>query len=297
MSNSPEAGSSVNAGASQDAVSLEAPCWVNGKPSQSLSVYDRGLAYGDGLFETIRLSHGRMPLLAFHIARLDDGCRRLKIPFWPGAFKQALFDFVDTLGPQHQQAGIVKAIITRGIGATGYTPPPPSQPPTVCIQWRPLPTLGDPKGIALQTSSVQLPDFPMLAGLKRLSCVEYVMAAQAAAANVEPMILGADRRVVETLGNNIFAVIDGQLTTPTLDRCGVSGVWRQWMLDHAASREVAEADITTEALHNASEVFVANSVRGPRWVASLDDKPLWSPGPVYTAWREAYLSWFNATAS
>ena len=56
------------------------PGWVNGAPGEQLSVRDRGLAYGDGLFETIAVRGGRIPLLARHLARLAEGCRRLAIP-------------------------------------------------------------------------------------------------------------------------------------------------------------------------------------------------------------------------
>ena len=73
--------------------------WVNGVPGEQLSVRDRGLAYGDGLFETITVRGGRIPLLARHMARLADGCRRLSIPLDLLLIEQELQAFAEHVAP------------------------------------------------------------------------------------------------------------------------------------------------------------------------------------------------------
>lgn len=107
--------------------------WVNGAPGEQLSVRDRGLAYGDGLFETIAVRGGRIPLLARHMARLADGCRRLSIPLDLVLIEHELQAFAGLLGE-----GVAKLIVSRGEGQRGYAPPQPCQPLRI-LQAAPLP--------------------------------------------------------------------------------------------------------------------------------------------------------------
>src|SRR5690606_29133770 len=92
--------------------------WVNGVPGEQSSVRDRGLAYGDGLFETIAVRGGHIPLLARHMARLADGCRRLSIPLDLLLMERELQAFAGQLGE-----GVAKLIVTRGEGQRGCAPP------------------------------------------------------------------------------------------------------------------------------------------------------------------------------
>ena len=107
--------------------------WVNGAPGEQLSVRDRGLAYGDGLFETLTVRGGRIPLLARHMARLADGCRRLSIPLDLLLMENELQAFAGQLGE-----GVAKLIVSRGEGQRGYAPPQPCRPLRI-LQAAPLP--------------------------------------------------------------------------------------------------------------------------------------------------------------
>lgn len=97
--------------------------WVDGRPAAELSVRDRGLAYGDGLFETLAVRAGTPRLLERHLARLEEGCRRLAIPLDAAALRQELLAFCAALGD-----GVAKLIVTRGEGLRGYAPPAEASP-------------------------------------------------------------------------------------------------------------------------------------------------------------------------
>ncbi|MDP6437988.1 MAG: aminotransferase class IV, partial [Gammaproteobacteria bacterium] len=91
---------------------------VNGSPGESVPVDDRGLAYGDGLFETIAIRAGQPRFLDAHLERLQQGCDRLGIPY-PG--NERLEADIRLLGDcQH---GTLKILLTRGSGPRGYAPP------------------------------------------------------------------------------------------------------------------------------------------------------------------------------
>ncbi len=91
--------------------------WIDGQGAEVLSARDRGLAYGDGLFETIRVSAGRPRLLARHRARLEEGVRRLSLPVSLDLVEDEILRFSALLGD-----GVAKLMLTRGEGARGYAP-------------------------------------------------------------------------------------------------------------------------------------------------------------------------------
>lgn len=107
--------------------------WVDGRPATDLPLGDRGLAYGDGLFETIAVRGGRAVLLSRHMARLTEGLRRLAIDLDLVALEIELQAFFSELGE-----GVAKLIITRGDGLRGYAPPQPTQPRRILLG-NPLP--------------------------------------------------------------------------------------------------------------------------------------------------------------
>ena len=83
--------------------------WINGQPTDCIAVADRGLAYGDGLFETIKVRNGRAALLERHLARLQNGCRRLMIPCDMQLLRNELLAYMQQLGD-----GVCKLLVTRG---------------------------------------------------------------------------------------------------------------------------------------------------------------------------------------
>jgi 4-amino-4-deoxychorismate lyase len=254
--------------------------WVDGQPAEQLSVKDRGLAYGDGLFETITVTAGQASLLERHLARLAEGCVRLHIPVDMALLKVELLAFSQQLGD-----GVAKLIVTRGDGQRGYAPPEPAQPRRI-LQGaaKPLyPPRNAEQGVRLFPCATRLAEQPLLAGLKHLNRLEQVLA-RAEWQGVEPaegLMLDASGRVIEGVYSNLFIVRDGQLVTADLTRCGVAGVMRAELLAQAAASGITcqVRDIEFAELLAADEVFLCNSVYGV-WPVSALQTHDWPVGPL-----------------
>ena len=243
---------------------------INGEPVADRLTSDRGLCYGHGLFETIRclIVDGSVsaPLWSRHMARLLEGCRRLHIPI----SEEQLAPLVEQRNRLLAQAGyssaIIKIIVTAGAGGRGYTMPD-TVAPTVIIQvheW--VDEVATAPGIKIRTCDYRLPLNSTLAGIKHLNRLDQVMARAewSDTAIAEGLMLDAEGYLVEGTMTNLFAVIDGQLITPKLDRCGVAGVMRAFLIDaaEAAGMAVSEQRLLPAVLATASEFFLCNSLRG-----------------------------------
>ncbi|HKM36994.1 MAG TPA: aminodeoxychorismate lyase [Thiopseudomonas sp.] len=237
--------------------------WVNGQPADSIALADRGLAYGDGLFETLKVQGGRAVLLERHLARLQEGCQRLKIPCDMSILRRELLEYMQQLGD-----GVCKLIVTRGAGQRGYGLPDPCVPQRILQasavpQW---PAAHQQQGIQLFACQLRLSEQPLLAGLKHLNRLEQVLARAewSDPSYAEGVLLDAQDRVVDGVFSNIFIVHKQQLLTPALHRCGVAGVMRAELLERAAAVgiEVLVRDITLQDLLQADEVFTCNSLYG-----------------------------------
>ena len=89
--------------------------WVDGQPADSVPLKDRGLAYGDGLFETVAVKAGQPVLLDRHLQRLDEGCRRLALVVDQVLVRSEVQAYAAALGD-----GVLKLILTRGDSLRGY---------------------------------------------------------------------------------------------------------------------------------------------------------------------------------
>lgn len=240
---------------------------VDGITSAALPTDDRGLHYGDGVFETIAL-HGSMPQhWARHLARMEAGARRLGIAppdeqQWRSDLELALADAPAT--PRR----VLKLILTRGSGGRGYAPPVPAVPRRLLqlTAWPAWPADIAHMGIRLALCGTPLGRNRVLAGIKHLNRLEQVLgAAEVAASEAQEGLMFDDRGVlVEGTRTNVFIVIDGCLLTPVLDEAGIAGIMRSLVLDAARSAGIAtqETQITRDALDHAQEIFVCNSLAG-----------------------------------
>jgi len=260
-------------------------------PTGDVPVTDRGLAYGDGLFETIAVIDRKPKLLAAHLVRLQRGAERLAIA---GLDSNAIEAAVCAAAAAFSSHGAVKLLVTRGDGPRGYTPPV-AQNPRWWLQsfaWTPPTEL--PTGAHVAISSVRLGEQPLLAGLKHLNRLEQVLArAENPASRAdEALMLDSAGRLVCATSANVFVVRAGQLFTPRMDRCGVAGVVRGALLAGATKGDlpwsITETDLTLESLVGAEEVFLTSALRGVWAVTAVEGSPVPS-GPVANAcfdyWR------------
>lgn len=241
---------------------------VDGQPADRVSAADRGLHYGDGLFETMRLHAGSVPLLARHMARLRAGCKRLVLPF-PG---DALIEAdIARLAAESPPEGVLRLVLTRGDGGRGYAPPADA-PGRRLLAFHPLPPIG-PVGLAVGVCETRLGHSTALGGLKHLGRLEQVLAAGevAAAGWDEGLMLDEAGRVVEATRHNLFFVRKGYVLTPPLAGCGVAGVMRSLILEaiEVLGLPGGESILRYHELHEVDEMFLCNAVVGMRPVRQV----------------------------
>lgn len=258
--------------------------WINGKQQTQIDVRDRGFAYGDGLFETIQISNGRPQLMQQHIARMRKGAARLS--FSGSAIDLLLGELAALSLPAE---GVLKLTLSRGAGGRGYAYAADMETTRV-IMLGPKPAYGNQaeEGIALRLCDTRLGLNPALAGIKHLNRLEQVLARNewSDSAINEGIVLDYEGYVVEGTMSNLFWVKDGVLYTPSLERCGVAGVVRDFLCDKfAADGHRVEVGLypPTDVIA-ADELFVCNSLIDIWPVKRLDSNhyPL---GPVAKAAR------------
>ena len=238
--------------------------------SETVSSQDRGLLYGDGLFETIRFFSGRLLLWEPHRQRLLSGCDVLGIDLD--------LNYLDSLIPKIIASApstdcILKVIVTRGTGGRGYTPPSPIRP-TVLFQWYALASdivSNSKNGIDVIFCRHPLSVNPVTAGIKHLNRLDQVLASRELSDTAlhtptvrEGLMLDLDSNLIEGTRSNVFVVVENQLCTPELTRCGVDGVMRNRLIELFASNgvEVVVRTIQHHELKQGSEAFLCNSVFG-----------------------------------
>ena len=238
---------------------------INGSASATISALDRGLHYGDGLFETLAVVAGEPCLWQRHMTRLELGCRRLGIEF-PDA-NRLLEEVYLEIGERSH--GVVKIILTRGSGGRGYRPAQKHKAPTRLVNfsaWPAYPEEGSITGVQVRFCTTRLGCNPLLAGLKTLNRLEQVMArAEWDDPEIaEGLLLDSEGRVVEGTMSNLFLLHGDRLTTTDLIRCGVAGVMRELVLEQADQLgffPVIE-DLLPHHLQTADALFLTNSLIG-----------------------------------
>ncbi|HET7930031.1 MAG TPA: aminodeoxychorismate lyase [Rhodanobacteraceae bacterium] len=258
---------------------------VNGRVDAAVSPLDRGLLYGDGLFETIRFTRGTAPLWQQHMQRLAGGCARLALPSpEPAVLASEARQVLEGDGD-----AVVRITLTRGTGQRGYAPPAQTDA-TRIVSAHPLPMISADwyrDGIRVRSCTLRLASQPRLAGIKHLNRLEQVLArAEWADPDVvEGLLFDQDDQLVSATAANVFGVLDGALLTPALDGSGVAGVLRAALLDFFPQCRV-EA-ISKETSMRFDEMFLCSSVRGVLPVREVDGRAL----PVGHWARAAQAQW------
>ena len=255
---------------------------LNGRPLvDGVSPYDRGLHYGDGLFETIVCVNGRARFLSLHLERLSLGCERLRI---------ALGD-VEPLRKEIQAAAaagdaLIKVIVTRGEAvARGYGWSGTEVASRFVFRY-PLPpenVAAGRDGIRAVVAKLRYGENPQLAGLKHLNRLEQVLARSEVPVEdaAELLVFSSSGHLVSGTMSNVFVVMKGRVLTPKLDLCGVAGVMRRVILREAAGSGIPAGEhvINDVDLAHADEIFVSNARIGLWPVRTLDGREA-GVGPI-----------------
>lgn len=229
---------------------------------------DRGLAYGDGVFETVLLRNGLPLLWQYHRARLLHGCSVLAIPAPSDQALQACW-----LSSESQASDlgleVLKIIITRGSGGRGYASPPDPSPRLISQRSPFVPNAQHwTKGVSVCVCQLRLGHQPLLAGIKHLNRLENVMARREwhHPSIAEGLLADQQGHLIEATSMNVFWQQDGQVWTPTLTQCGVEGTLRAALLEQGW---VKEARLPLSRLNDVEQLWVANSVQGVWPVTTL----------------------------
>ncbi len=261
----------------------------------------RGLAYGDGLFETMRAHRGAIHWWSAHWARLEHGAERLGIRLPSQTRVEAERDVVLRNAPD----AVIKLMLIRGSGGRGYAPDRDAAP----LWWLSAHPLPSPPSLSsavrLRWCETRLSAQPRLAGLKHCNRLEQVLARAEwdalarlsdtglgetdsgdtdAAACDDGLMRDEAGAVIAVTSANLFVYRhaggndEGAWCTPRLDRCGIAGICRGWALMALNARE---ATLSPEDVESADAVFLCNAVRGILPVAQLGARR-WSRHPALT---------------
>ena len=238
---------------------------------------NRGLNYGDGVFETMRVHRAELPLWPRHLVRLSEGAGRLGIAMPDLAVVEACIDELVA----GADAGVLKLLLTRGEGGRGYAPPLDAVP-TWMLSLLPLPAPQD--AFRLHACGTRLAMQPALAGIKHCNRLEQVLG------RAEAVRAGCDEGLMQDMaGNpvcatsaNLLVLRDGRWTTPPVDLCGVAGVLRGWLLDEGL---LEVATLSMDDVESAEALALCNAVRGILPVHALDARA-WPPHPAVADLRK-----------
>lgn len=244
---------------------------------------DRGVMYGDGLFETMRAYQGDVPWWSRHWARLQRGAQALRITLPHEAAVRDAARKALAAGPVH---AVLKLRVARAPGGRGYAPGDPTREAEWHVQPHPLPVT--PERIDVRWCTTALALQPALAGHKHCNRLEQVLARlewdDAPAIDrtaFEGLMRSTRGDVVCAVAANVFLCVDGRWLTPCVDRCGVAGVMRGWVRDVL---DVEQRRVAPALFERAEAVFLTNAVRGILPVARLGPQQ-WAPHDDIAALR------------
>lgn len=246
---------------------------IDGHPGDRVPVCDRGLQYGDGLFETIAVRGARPCLWQRHWARLTSGCERLQIPAPDAALLSANVERL--LVDAEAADGVLKLVLTRGSGPRGYALPPAPAPRCILAFAPGLPdtSAGAKAGVRLTLCATHLGENPRLAGIKHLNRLEQVLARSewSDPAVLDGLMCNPHGQVVCGTMSNVFVLDDNGLATPPLTTCGVAGTVRAVVFECAGALgiPVTERALRPADLVAAQGLIVTNALRGALPVADL----------------------------
>ncbi len=257
---------------------------INGEEKETISIFDRGLQYGDGLFETMAVRDGNIFFWSDHWERLTKGCEKLSISLPDKTTIEK--EIADLCENNTEDKFVIKLMITRGEGARGYLYSEKQNVTRILSSstWPDYPEKNQTQGVKVCYCETTLSENKTLAGIKHLNRLEQVLARNEWHSDEfqEGLMLTAEGHVVDGTMSNIFAVKDNMIFTPELSLCGVSGVMRKIIVKLAKQQGLAvyEKTFTKYELELADELFLTNSLFGIWPIRRIDKTQFTRVGKV-----------------
>ncbi len=272
--------------------------YVNGRfvPDDlaTVSAFDRGFLYGDGLFETVPV-HDQVPFLwDRHLDRFQHGARmlRIQVPHPSDALPAIAREL---LARNQLTNAVLRLALSRGRGPRGYSPKGAQTPTFILAAFPAPPLVADlPPPIQLVTASLRVPLPDPFPGLKSANRLLHVLA-RAEADDVgaeDALLLNPLGHVAETTSANVFWFDAETLHTPPLSDGALAGVTREFVLRHLAPRlglSPRESTATPGILASATGAFLTLSTRGIVEIGGIDRRAL-ARDPRTARLRAAYAA-------
>jgi branched-chain amino acid aminotransferase len=266
--------------------------WLDGKlvstEQANVSVFSHGLLYGDGVFEGIRVYHGRIFECKAHMHRFMNCLKAIRMEI-PWTQQQIIDAMNDTVKANKTDSGYIRLVAARGAGALGIHPFRCLSPTVfiICSTISMYDAEMYEKGMKVITSSITR-NHPnaMSPRIKSLNYLNNILAKIEAidAGCLEAVMLNHEGYVAECTGDNLFIVTRGRLQTPA-PHCGIlEGITRLLVMKLAQRRgiPVDETVLTRQDLYFADEMFITGTGAEICPVNEIDKRPVADgrPGPI-----------------
>lgn len=239
--------------------------WVDGEFKDTISVMDKGLLYGDGVFDTFRIFNGRGFRMNEHIDRLFESAFSMELMIIRS--RTQIKDIVEKMYKKMGKKNVfVRIIVTRGTGELGINPR--KTKPSLIIMMHERPE-DEPKPIDLFVSDVQRSIRMLNPKIKSLNYGPNILAKiQAIKEDCQDAIMCDDQgRIAEATTTNIFFIKDGDIYTPSSLCPILNGITRQAIIENF---KVNETEIQKNYVYQFDEVFLAGTANGITPVRSID---------------------------
>jgi aminodeoxychorismate lyase len=239
---------------------------------------NRGLRYGDGLFETIKMTNGKLLFEDDHFARLWKGLTILQFDLPKHFSPENLQEQIVALAKknEHTASARIRLNVFRGDGGLYDAV---NHSPNYFIQSWQLPESNrslNSNGLVLGIYSDAKKTYDVLSNLKHNNYLPYLMGALHAKKQKwnDAIILNSADRICDTTIANVFIIKDEIIYTPSLTEACVAGVMRNYIIRNSktAGFDLIEKEVTIEDVLQADEVFITNTIRNIQWVQSINDR-------------------------
>jgi len=235
---------------------------INGSEKNSVDVRDRGLQYGDGIFETIAYKNGRLQLWDEHMQRMQESAKRLSLAITDESYWREDIEKLNLSAD-----AVIKLTLTRGVSGRGYAYKNNDKTSriTAVYDW---PDYAESNSHGITTCLCETPVSvnSALAGIKHLNRLDNVLARNEWSDEhiTEGFMFDHNLHVIEGTMSNVFCVLDDEIYTPSLQNSGVAGVMRQHVMKLAEQSNIPVnvIDISEQNFLHMDSVFITNSLIG-----------------------------------
>ena len=248
---------------------------LNGKNMEStqpvIGPFDRGLALGDGIFETIRIKNFIPQFFNLHMERFFTSASFLNISIEVSK-KEIEARIINLLELNNLQDSVVRLTLTREFGKRGLSILG-TETSNLLITMNQYESNNKPVN-AMVSNITRRNEFSPLSNIKSISYLDNIIAANEANKKGfdDSILLNTSSRVCETTISNIFILNDGKILTPSLEEGALPGTIRRLIIENY---DVLETKITLEDIQSAKETFLTNSL-SVRPLISINGKKIGS---------------------